>query len=561
MIIYPHFKTLIPTVIIVLSISNCAPIEEDSSYAGNLMAGQGFTGQEFAGQELAGGELAGYEPAGYEPAGGEPAGGELAGDDSRTSECSEQFLAVHDSSLTTCLNDLNTDNWCDLSDDIFYILKLSGVEDEFSCTDLDHDCSYHCDRWILPESFQDPDDRRASLNANVNRPVPENALPHQQLCIDEGFVENSNGSNGLYTCQNNLNTQEISFVKECENNGIIWVEPSTDMEGQFKVHLGWLSLEDPLSLAQPEVVINFEPDDAVCALNDDFSWGVLLVESNTHNIYEFNGDRFELINVNDELTSLTDQLSLSKLTVDESKLFSWSYSVSDPSTSASRVISVNRFFNSQLTYRDRPPQVISHKVRCLQCDNRGVKLRSAYLMEDSTVKLIDDDYDFEHELFNQLGPFGAIDSSDQLLALIPSGDQVTSLVFSLWSEAENLDAMTVDSSLLNFPLIFDATQWGFSQVELKTMSGMNALVKLTLELGPENNMEMDPTPANKSVWGVYNVLGNHLQLLNTVELENRLELDDSAEIQWADPLLHNQWISWHFTNAGIYSLITQQLSP
>jgi hypothetical protein len=480
--------------------------------------------------------------------------------DQATSEIACQLTALHQSNVTACLDMLDYSmGTCDLNGDIFYALKTSDIETDFSCRDQDGDCSYLCDGWTLPPLLQDPDDRRASIRADQDMPNMANQgsiYPQGNLLCTSPVEEDTESLN---ICRYDVIFREVSLIKECENDGILWIEPSEEREGGFQVNLGWFDLTSNVTIPPLRVPIDFQPSQIACALDTDFNWNVLLAHSSSNLIYQFdNGNtRFEPIVLNETLIPRVEERDLDLLMVNESRLFSWSYSNSRNSQldDLNRPITVWRFSNSRLYYGDLPSQVIDQQMRCLTCNNVSMRLRSAYLMDDLTVKLSEEG--FEHELFNERGPFKAIDSSDQLLALVPNEEEVTHLIFSLWSEASSLDPTMMDSTLLDFPLIFDASAWGFQSVTLKAMNGLNVLVTLK-----ESNAEIDETESLKTTWGVYNALSDRLQLIDKDELISQLSaLGIGNNLEWGDPLLHHSWVSWPVQENGILNLITIQLSP
>lgn len=474
-----------------------------------------------------------------------------------------QLTALHQSNVTTCLDILDYSmGTCDLNEDIFYALKESDIETDFSCRDQDGDCSYLCDGWTLPPLLQDPDDRRASIRADQDMPNMANQgsiYPQGNLLCTSSVEEDTESLN---ICRYDVIFREVSLIKECENDGILWIEPSEEREGGFQVNLGWFDLTSNLTSPPLRIPIDFQPSQIACALDADFNWNVLLAHSDLNIIYQFdNSDtRFEPIVLNEALIPRLEERALNLLTVNESRLFSWSYSppLNSQLDDLNRPSTVWRFSNSRLYYGDLPSQVIDQQMGCLTCNNVSMRLRSAYLMDDLTVKLSEEG--FEHELFNERGPFKAIDSSDQLLALVPNEEEVSHLIFSLWSEASSLDPTMIDSTLLDFPLIFDASVWGFQSVTLKAMNGLNVLVTLK-QIEEEPNAEIDETESLKTTWGVYNVLSDHLQLIDKNELISQLStLGIGNDLEWGDPLLHHSWVSWPVQENGILNLITIQLS-
>ena len=109
-----------------------------------------------------------------------------------------------------------------------------------------------------------------------------------------------------------------------------------------------------------------------------------------------------------------------------------------------------------------------------------------------------------YSLFSELGPFKQIMSSSLLLGIVPeteNSELTTSLIFSLWTEPLP-HSEGAASSLLNFPLIFSAQQWGYESVNLHQIIGTHAVVSLR-----SNSYQEDSSPSSsKGVWGVYSVL-------------------------------------------------------
>jgi hypothetical protein len=136
-----------------------------------------------------------------------------------------------------------------------------------------------------------------------------------------------------------------------------------------------------------------------------------------------------------------------------------------------------------------------------------------------------------YPLFQAQGPFASITSSANFLGLVPANDMIKEIYFSLWSDPlPNED----ETSLLGLPLIFDAELWGYEQVELKSIVGAQALLRLKVS-----------NDDNKYIWAIYHILNDRLTSFADIEsTENLLAFGFHPDADWLSPQLHESHILW-----------------
>ena len=463
------------------------------------------------------------------------------------------------SAITGCLNELSFDpeERCGLSNQLAGHLKSILIQwseemrsdiytEEVICEDLDSDCYYHCQGWTLDPKIQDLDDRRSSItDYNSNQ---------SNITLTEPACVSINGEFSVHVCDEDLHQDESQPLQvfPCINDAIAWITQNPENSAQWLVHLADLkfgSNEERLSFRIP---INVYPTELVCSFDENTPSILLSTADEDFEDHLFTlensvtGFRFSSFSLDVEEGDATIALRRPQdLHIDKSGLKWWT------STTSTDYLSTNDDVEQQWTgklYQFRtsvepiPRNVSSTRFTQLSNDVSRSNERGAYLMNDSSVKLIDNGYDYD--LFDREGPFKMIKSSDVLLGLVPDQEQVTEIIFSLWAEPiANIGA----DSLLFIPLVFNAELWGYKSVELHSINGMNALVKLTKIIDDEFE-----TGSTKVVWGVYNVINDHLQTFEqAIAPEVLSHLDLLNNIRWGQPSLHDHGISWTLFDEGL----------
>lgn len=510
-------------------------------------------------------------------------------------ECN--YLASHtsDSGKISCL-DLITLPLLDSEDPLVWCeqtealnLTLEGVQTS-GCHDRDGDCWYECDYWQLPSAWQDPDDRRSAITGVVEDRMPQAAPPTDDsptvsptvpemegstnttlstVCVNQA-LGGALFSDSQLSCRHELFEQPLQIFA-CEKDAFIGVYRSAD---QFELVLQRISgqiLEEDY-----RVYIDFVPQSALCTLDANQAWTALLFGEQPYEVYELFGQRIAPVVYEATAQALLDNLSpdfteLKDANVNQQGLQTWSYSLGsaeDPAES-SRHFAFMRLdqglvFGEELTQGVVAQQFLSTNESTI----RDLNLRSAYLNSDNSVSLKDEDQDFEYELFSQFKPFQDLKSSELFLALVPKepadsmNSEVQRLFFSLWGDATQLTQDSIEASLLDFPLVFDALFWGYNGVILSKITGNKALLKLRLRPSSTDEPLMEPSEVEtaKYIWGVYDILTDRLQVFELIQLSQALGLPVEEELSSSEPNLHSSWLTWMLKYNDTSYLIAHELS-
>ena len=508
-----------------------------------------------------------------------------------------RYLATANSGQQACLDDLDNetrsrfyddlDAWCNQAEALSQQLSIYEAT---VCEDRDEDCWYHCDSWTLPTQWQDRDDRRALVlgdeSARVNDPnvvfddemsaedfgeegseAPvghTNAPPEvsASLCVNQALAEDDT----QYACRHQLESSVLK-ITACEADALAMIIQTGE---QFELVLQ--KIEESSLYESRRVSLDFEPRDLLCTLDNSGGWIILLFGEQTTDMFTYTSNRIESLNESPDISDLlgsvtTDMAALESFTINQQGLQTWSYSVTSPIDTAGNqgLFTFHRLNNGPVSSTTPNNPVIAQQSLCLEgytVDN--LNLRSAYLNDDASVTLSDENTDFEYELFSQFKPFQALHSSELFLALSPQDlgerlDQESQkLIFSLWGDATDLSEANINDSLLPFPLIFDAEVWGYESVTLSQLVGSKALLRLRVKLEEAQDENIDPNDI-KYAWGVYDILTDHLQIFEALQFAQSLG-GTEEEFVFSDPKLHPTWLSWQLQYNGEKYLITQQLN-
>lgn len=460
--------------------------------------------------------------------------------------------------------------WCEQDAQLTQALDLSQTD---KCHDRDGDCWYQCDGWNLPSIWQDPDDRRALVGGSeLEReqssemlreddeeavgmtPPPSMTLdPTLSLCVHQALDPNLT-IESQPTCLHQL-FNGFSKLFACEEDAIAVV---SEIDGQPKLSLQRIQNN---KLEEDYIVnLDFTPQSILCKLDDRQSWTVLLFGETPQQVYEFTNQTIAALSYGMTAQRLLDTLSLEALElektyINQQGLQTWSYTLNnlDSSLNLERSFTFKRLDQGTVFGEEDPDDILTQQFLLRSGSTvRELNLRSAYLNSDHSVSLKDEDNDLTYDLFSQYAPFQDLKSSEAFLALIPrnlSGNMLIEpqkIFFSLWNDADELTQESIESSLLGFPLVFDAQLWGFEGVTLHKLTSTKALLKLRTKLNISNDEEPDPLDPNtdKYVWGVYDILTDRLQTFEALQLTQALNVPLEANSSLSDPNLHNSWISW-----------------
>jgi hypothetical protein len=468
-------------------------------------------------------------------------------------------ITHNESEMSGCLDEssFNAEERCGLSNQLTDHLKSALIQwseetgsdiqiEEVICEDLDSDCYYQCQGWTLDPQLQDLDDRRSSItDSNGNQ---------TDITLTESTCISINGEFGVHVCNEDLPQDESEPLQvfPCINDAIAWVTQNPEDSAQWLVHLANLkfgsnqerqSFQIPINVYPTELVCFFDENTPSMLLNtaDEGFEDHLFVLENSVTGFHFNSFSLD-VEEDDLIIALRRPQDLH---IDNSGLKWWT------STTSTDHISINdeaeqqwiaKLYQFRTSAQPYPRGVISARFTQVPNDNGRSNERGVYLMNDSSVKLVDNGYDYD--LFEREGPFKMIKSSDSLLGLVPDQEQNTEIIFSLWAEPiSNIGA----DSLPFIPLVFNAQLWGYRSVELHSINGMNALVKLTKLIDDEFEAGQI-----KTVWGVYNVINDHLQSFEqAIDPEILSHLGLVNHVRWGQPSLHDHGISWTLFDEGV----------
>ena len=503
------------------------------------------------------------------------------------------YLAVNESEppINLCLDTLtfplleseDPQAWCGQSGQLAQALRLSQ---DGQCHDRDGDCWYECDSWSLPSIWQDLDDRRSLITGNeaerttdddgttgidmdmeLNAPVsPETSL---SLCINQALNPDQDTESQL-SCHHELLSASTTLFP-CVKDAIAVVYESNEQLELSLQRITRNSLEE-----DHRVSIDFMPQSILCSLDDRASWIVLIFGERPLQIYEFDNQVIRTLNYDNTDQNLIDQFSLDAYAlkgpyINQQGLQTWSYTLNTPEGSLDlrRRFTFNRLDQGPIFGEEVTDAIITQTSLALSTSTiRELKLRSAYLNSDYSVSLQDEDSNFTYTIFSQYEPFQDLKSSEIFLALIPrslSGSMLAEsqkIFFSLWNDVEELTQESIESSLLDFPLIFDAQVWGFESVILSKVTGNKALLKLRIEQNTTDEMSTESSDPSigKYVWGVYDILTDRLQIVELVQIAQTLDITVEDTLSLSDPNLHNSWVSWLLKNGENNDLITHELN-
>ena len=395
---------------------------------------------------------------------------------------------------------------------------------ETICTDLDGDCFYACSGWTLSSDIHDPDDYRSSIPGQPINFVDN--LEDHLSCIEDLNVLDE--ESGVQTCRYLLTEEEQDSnlrIFPCLDNGFVKVSP-IDSDGlSYELSIDWFDEIDQ------ELELTFQlmlaPQKIVC------SRGLI-------------GENRVIKSFADQIYSLSLTGTWEPLLLDGTRLRTYSLEVNDESVQWGTYHLIDleegiqdqeplKVFRSQSSYVSEivtfeiSPDAKEVQLTCLDCDLNRDGARIAYLSNGSAELIDEAQLMTSYSLFPELGPFRVLKSSANLLGLVPEGEQIENLYFSLWRDGY-LDGS--DDSLVHFPFIFNAQQWGYESVQLLQIVDMRALLSLKEREGKEK-------------WGVYSVLTDQLILLENLISPTYLEmLGIEGELTFRTPNLHGQWLSW-----------------
>ena len=576
---YLKISSYIYTLSIILNLCSCSPEITDSafgdygvdlSYSDPMTNDGSFAGEivyDFAGETA--GEAAG------EAAGAVAGQGMNAPDDilcQSTTEITDNIYACFDSIIVP-----ESESFCNLEEAIEDIIKtailLSADRTDVSvtCLDLDDDCSYHCENYRLPEQLQDPDDYRYSVQPMTDRPTHLGALPLE-------LVENTLScfTPSLSTSPSNplsLSRELCVFVFAEEERIQHFQSSSGDSYGWFS------PISSPLGDTLKVSFTKFEVDETEPVLvshefgnssdsikemsfvrNQGGSFSYSFYDSTLNKLYIDGSEVIELEDFHDSLEAMLPtelfqgfpELRSFRATSDGLQWFRLEYGLTSDQIDQRAL--VTRFLSEQLSFRTIDHRSISQEIICVECSFREQTIRIAHLMDNGIVRI--EEGEVEQTIFEQFGPFKQIESSQNLLGLVPDITIVNQLYFSLWSDPFlNEEGELNDDSLINFPIILNIEQYGYESVELHSIKGMKALVRLTEGQAANNELDTNQEQDLKSLWGIYYVLNDHLLVLDLEELSSTLSTEvygiAESSTEWSDkPILSENLLSWPYQKDG-----------
>lgn len=540
------------SVLFILS-TGCEDVSSDlESYSMEENAtGDGSVVSSSNGGSLAAGEFAG------EARGGEDTSMGMGGEQEYTPEdclmgylatplmgeqvCLEGFAALDASAEASMRSDQGL---CGLEDSLSQRLS-NGNEDKVICEDQDQDCYYTCEGWTLDERLEDPDDQRnfiPSLLGRVDPDVPMGEDACDMLRAAEYGYCCEQRVEGRAYCHRKLKTdfsERVRIVSPCHGGGIAWIVEQ--MNGLFELRYGKLDAQNellPLELEAPEVTLPLPtrlgaPQRLICFFSPDQGMrGMVSGASKTLDFFAKNNrGTYEVVPFYSEEISFPTlglglDWSVSHLSAQEDGLFNWELGVT--------IGEEERALFQDFCYGPFASRGISRAVTgssmytltCSECSNDGTsgEVITATLNQEGKVELTILDY--RSGLSDQLtyeapsGAIASIQSSKSLLGMmnarLSNGLMLNErLLFTVWGSAE----------LRMIPLTVEASRWGAEQIELISLNGFQALIKLTR--GDESSL------------GLYDVLSDQLSILSLEGLIDTLPEDDVK-----NPFMRAQHLIW-----------------
>ena len=521
-------------------------------------------------------DVAGAEGESSESA-GEAGVGELACSQEASSNdgafviCLDEItLATDDPSREPPDNIVGSDtssSQCDLAEALSKALEEQTGE-AVSCADQDADCYYYCEGWTLPARLQDPDDQRSFITgipsdsddmssaASCQRAAQET---EGGLCCpvnfdEQGIVSDAPSREETPTlCRFPIPLSEGSTLKlitACQGGGLMWV--SADAETQS---LNFAQLSTPSSLSPLTLNVQSQPLSLAGAeLNEIKSLACLYTEGVKAMFVDEDGELYYLglgitgayeISKLYPANALLDERPLSALnwraysiSVDELGLFRWELEILETSGAA---MERRRFEDYAYGYFqprglvELSSEIVQRTLSCQGCDSFGSEgqLTSASLTTRGTLQISSRDL-ISGELTEGISlspPLGFFDQFKSTASLIgvTSIDQAgmmstpSRVTFSLWS----------DERLRELPIFFEPSRWGFEYVDLASMVGGQALLKLTRpttdQAGPE--------------WGLYDVYTDRIRMLEPESLITSY-FGHFDLVQYKSPILTSDKILW-----------------
>ncbi|MAD60441.1 MAG: hypothetical protein CMH49_02860 [Myxococcales bacterium] len=503
------------------------------------------------------------------------------------------YLAVNESEppINLCLDTLtfplleseDPQAWCGQSGQLAQALRLSQ---DRQCHDRDGDCWYECDSWSLPSIWQDLDDRRSLITGNEAERTPDDPAiismdmdmeptapdpPQESLssCINQALNPDQDTDSQLSCHYELLNASTTLFP--CVKDAIAVVYESNEQLELSLQRITRSTLEE-----DHRVSIDFMPQSVLCTLGEHESWIVLLFGERPHQVYEFSRQRINNLIYEPNAQDLYEQVTtgsfeLQDLQINQDNLQSWSYQLSsmEASIEQNRRFTFKRLDQGLIFGEEVAENIITQQFLSNEDSSvRELDLRLAYLDSDFSVLLKNETSEFEYELFRQFKPFQDLKSSEIFLALIPrniSGNMLAEsqkIFFSFWDDVDEFTQESIESSLLDFPLIFDAQVWGFDSVILSKVTGNKALLKLRTEQNTtdETSTESSDPSIGKYVWGVYDILTDRLQIVELMQIAQTLGITVEDTPSLSDPNLHSSWVSWLLKDGENNYLITHELN-
>ena len=97
---------------------------------------------------------------------------------------------------------------------------------------------------------------------------------------------------------------------------------------------------------------------------------------------------------------------------------------------------------------------------------------------------------------------------------------------------------------------------------MSKITGNKTLLKLRTEQNTTDEMSTGSSglSTDKYVWGVYDILTDRLQIIETVQIVQALGITVEDTVSLSDPNLHNSWVSWLLKSGENNYLITHELN-
>lgn len=422
---------------------------------------------------------------------------------------------------------------CDLADKLSETLSAQGVE--VTCVDEDGDCYYVCAGWELPDTLQDLDDSRDFITngvddvVNAMSPEPEGVSCLNLDSSSEPICCNLNsGDDESIVCRVPITSAEgatIQRVQICQGGAMLWV---SELDGALSLHAAHLdTLErvigvatrlideldvalvdvDELAELQCSASINQAGSRSISAMFTDAQGQLYHLDQSLSGQYRvtelYSGDDRVMITGGDaEGTAL--QLTLDEavwgvenLKVNDQGFFSWELSVTPLDGAAQELRYASYEYNPTPIFI--PETVIDHAITP---DARGIKVAS--LNDLGALSFAQVNQDMTDPIRYEASSFNRLISGANVLAQA-SSEPSASARFLVWGS----DNFWGDpDSTLRIPLVVSAAQLGFETLEVGSISGMMALLKLNDVNAAEES------PAMSSTWGLYDIMSGRLHLFD-----------------------------------------------